>query len=149
MANLISDATRLIATGKLSDHFDTFSINMTVFREGKKTVTTVNQGSRMYGYGNQQSKTNTTFIPDTGTNFQALLSIREDQQLAENLGEAPIRVDDGLVKVEVQKDARDFINEKKVEKIDIDGKTCNLDGEDVPRTFLGLTYYVFNLRPTK
>ena len=161
MASLVPDAVVAEMTGFLENHFDTFFVPIIIYRPGKVTTTVINQGGQMFGYGpSNQSRTNTAIVPDTGALFFALETTPDelDQTML-----SPLKLTEevGEIRIEVKEAARDYLLSHEVEKIVVfpqgeekrvmkveNGKTYNLDSQDAPKNFLGLTYYVFKLKAT-
>ena len=56
---------------------------------------------------------------------------------------------DGSVRIKVKPEARNFIESGVTERIDLDGKSFNIDSEVTPKKFLGNEYYVYYLKETK
>tara|TARA_R110000772_G_scaffold249530_2_gene364010 strand:+ start:119478 stop:119960 length:483 start_codon:yes stop_codon:yes gene_type:complete len=160
MSSLISDDEKTEFKVCINDHFDTFKVPIIVYRPGKTQITLANAPNFMHGYGaKSQSKSNTTIIPDTGKLFYALETIKDDQS-TDNISPLQITENEGEIRIEVEKDMRDYILADKVERIVIfpqdtaildveDGKFYNLDSQDAPKNFLGLTHYVFILKSTE
>jgi hypothetical protein len=143
MASLLSDIEILNATGIMGDLFDTFSRPILVYKEPKKIINQVSTNS-LPGYGEAAIKTNVTYIPVSGA-FEAKVKYNPKQDL-ELLPELKSRVSKGVVKIRVERPARDFIvNNGKTEKIMIDNKPYNVVTDDTMKRFLTSEYFIFFL----
>lgn len=146
MPTLLSDIEIANATGVMGDLFDTFSREILVYKEPKKIINQIATNT-LPGYGEASIKTNITYIPVSGA-FQAKVKYNPKQEL-ELLPELKSRVSKGVVKIRVEKNARDFIvNNGKTEKIIIDNKSYNVVTDDTVKRFLTSEYFVFFLEAT-
>jgi len=143
MPSLLTDIEIANATGVLGDLFDTFSRPIVVYKEPKKIINQISTNS-LPGYGEAAIKTNITYIPVSGT-FEAKIKYNPKQDL-ELLPELKSRVSKGVVKIKVERPARDFIvNNGKTEKIMIDNKPYNVVTDDTMKKFITAEYFVFFL----
>jgi len=143
MASLLSDIEIFNATGVMGDLFDTFSRPILVYKEPKKIINQVSTNS-LPGYGEAAIKTNVTYIPVSGV-FEAKVKYNPKQDL-ELLPELKGRVSKGIVKIRVERPARNFIvNNGKTEKIMIDNKPYNVVTDDTMKRFLTSEYFIFFL----
>ena len=51
----------------------------------------------------------------------------------------------GVVKIKIEKEARDYIKDGKTERVVIDSTSFNIISDDKLQNFLGLQYYVYFL----
>ena len=143
MPSLLTDIEIANATGVLGDLFDTFSRPIVVFKEPKKVINQVATNS-LPGYGEAAIKQNITYIPVSGT-FEAKIKYNPKQDL-ELLPELKSRVSKGIVKIKVEREARDFIVKNgKTEKIMVDNKPYNVITDDTLKKFITAEYFVFFL----
>ena len=54
----------------------------------------------------------------------------------------------GMIKIKVEKDARDYIKDGKTERVIVDNSSFNIVSDDKLQNFLGLKYYVYFLEKT-
>ena len=143
MASLLSSTEVSAATGVLQDLFDTFSRPILIYKEPKKIINQLSTNS-LPGYGEAAIKTNISYIPVSGT-FEAKVKYNPKQEL-ELLPELKSRVSKGVVKIKVEREARDFIVQNgRTEKIVIDNKPYNVITDDTMKRFLTSEYFVFFL----
>ena len=143
MPTLLSTIEVSNATGVMGDLFDTFSRPILIYKEPKKIINQVSTNS-LPGYGEAAIKSNITYIPVSGS-FDAKIKYNPKQEL-ELLPELKSRVSKGIVKIRVERPARDFIvNNGKTEKIIIDNKPYNVITDDTMKRFLSSEYFVFFL----
>lgn len=144
MASLLSNQNISTLTGVLADHFDTFARTITVHREPLKVVSSINSNNSYAGYGESSNQVNFTYVPQSQS-FSAMV-IYNNQQGNETtqVGSFP----EGVIKIKVKREARNYILGGKVEKIDVDGKSFNTATEDKIQNYLGLEFHIFYLKQT-
>jgi hypothetical protein len=143
MASLLSSTEVSAATGVMQDLFDTFSRPILIYKEPKKIINQLSTNS-LPGYGEAAIKTNISYIPVSGI-FEAKVKYNPKQEL-ELLPELKSRVSKGVVKIKVEREARDFIMQNgRTEKIVIDNKPYNVITDDTMKRFLTSEYFVFFL----
>ncbi len=144
MASLLTNQSITSLTGVLADHFDTFARTITVHKEPLKVISSINSNNSYAGYGETSNQVNFSYVPQSQS-FSAMV-IYNNQQSSEvtQVGSFP----EGVIKIKVKKDARDYILGSKVEKIDVDGKSFNTITEDKVQNYLGLEFYIFFLKQT-
>ncbi|MDP2692965.1 MAG: hypothetical protein Q8O88_04975 [bacterium] len=154
MAITLSASQIATLTGAYSSHFQIFSHNrtrtITIIKEPVKTVVTnTNAFSPAYGYGGNDSQpTNFTYTHVSGI-FPAMITYNLDQK-TEELEEVKSKVGVGKVRVKVEQDARDFIEDgRKNVKVEFDGKAYNINTFDGVQNFQGLKYFCYFLEATK
>ena len=130
-------------TTALSDHFDTFKENITVFKEPKKIISNLSQNIYA-GYGAQKEIVTYQTVSAV---FEALVNFR-DRQAQDYLDEIKIQDIRGDVRIKVEAAAKDYIKSGKTQSIVVQGKNYNIVTDDGTREFLGKKYYVFHLEAT-
>tara|TARA_B100000519_G_C13943291_1_gene297184 strand:- start:53 stop:493 length:441 start_codon:yes stop_codon:yes gene_type:complete len=146
MPSLISDTEKNNLTGIFNDIFDTFKRTITVHKEPKRVVDSVNTAS-LFGYGDPASSVNYTYVPQSGV-YDATIRYNLDQT-QETLGDIPQYVSEGAVYIKVQREARDYINKGKTEKVTFDNKSFKVISEDANKSFLNSEFFVYKLESTK
>ncbi len=146
MPSLISDTEKNNLTGIFNDIFDTFKRTIIVHKEPKRVVDSVNTAS-LFGYGDPASSVNYTYVPQSGI-YDATIRYNLDQT-QETLGDIPQYVSEGAVYIKVQREARDYINKGKTEKITFDNKSFKVISEDANKSFLNSEFFVYKLESTK
>ena len=146
MPSLISDTEKNNLTGVFNDIFDTFKRTIIVHKEPKRVVDSVNTAS-LFGYGDPASSVNYTYVPQSGV-YDATIRYNLDQT-QETLGDIPQYVSEGAVYIKVQREARDYINKGKTEKVTFDNKSFKVISEDANKSFLNSEFFVYKLESTK
>ena len=146
MPSLISDTEKNNLTGIFNDIFDTFKRTITVHKEPKRVVDSINTSS-LFGYGDPASSVNYTYVTQSGI-YDATIRYNLDQT-QETLGDIPQYVSEGAVYIKVQREARDYINKGKTEKITFDNKSFKVISEDANKSFLNSEFFVYKLESTK
>lgn len=144
MASLLSKNDRAVFSKVLSDHFDTFRRVITVHKEPTRIINTINSNKTYAGYNDSSNINNFTFVPNS-EKFPAIVVYDNKQtEVVSQIASYPA----GVVKIKVDKCARDYIINGKTEKIEVDGNSFNLITEDKVQNYLGLVFYIFYLRAT-
>ena len=146
MPSLVSDLEVKTFTGDFQDLFDTFKRQIIVWKEPKKTYTTV-ENNVYVGYGAGAVKQNVSYTPESGI-FQAIVSYT-DKQKSENLEELQLRPLGGECRIKLQQQGRDYIKNGKTERIEIDGKVFNVVTDEAVKYFFGYKLFVFHLKATR
>tara|TARA_R100001015_G_C4546353_1_gene109220 strand:- start:288 stop:734 length:447 start_codon:yes stop_codon:yes gene_type:complete len=148
MANLLSDTDKAYFTGVLGDLFDTFQRSITVHKEPVKTVTNINTSNTYAGYGDTPNLDNIEFVTKSES-FEAMISYMDKNQSGLDT-ELNIQIpQNAAVRIKVKQDCRDYIKLGKTERIEIDGKSFNVLGEESVKYNFGYYLYVFYLELTK
>ena len=145
MANLLANTDTSSFTGILADHFDTFKKDIVIYKEPKKVVN-VSSNSVMAGYGENSDSSNVSFVAVSGA-FSALVTYQGKQDLP-YISDVSANISKGMIKIKVEKDARDYIKNGKTERVVVDNSSFNIVSDDKLQNFLGLKYYVYFLEKT-
>ena len=145
MASLVSDTDKIALTGIFGDVFDTFKRTITVHKEPVRKVQQINL-TNIFGYGEPSNQTNFEYVAQY-QDIQAIVKYKSDHAF-QDIGDSNMQYIDGDASIKVERGARDYIKSGKTEKIVIDGKTFNINGEEIIQRFLDSEYYVFNLKLT-
>jgi len=142
MADLLSSTDKAFFSSVMGDIFDTFKRNITIHKEPQKIIKQVN--TDLYaGYGDTSNPNNVEYVP-VSKDFEAMITYL-DRQRKESDPEIGTSFSRGEARIKVQQEARDYINNGKTIRIDIDGKPFNLITDDSVKDFFGTQYYVFHL----
>lgn len=148
MANLLSDTDKAYFTGVLGDLFDTFQRSIKVHKEPVKTVSNINTSNTYAGYGDTPNLDNIEFVTKAES-FQAMISYMDKTQSGLDT-ELNIQIpQNAAVRIKVKQDCRDYIKLGKTERIEIDGKSFNVLGDESVKYNFGYYLYVFYLELTK
>lgn len=147
MSSLLTSSQISNATGALSDHFDTFSRNVIVFKAPAAVLSSFN--ATVYpGYGNISNDNNIQQYVATYQTFPALVRFVGEQNsdmITELKTTSPGAA---LARIKVKLDCKNYIENGKTEYILIDDVKFNLYSEVAIRNFLGLRYYEYWLSQT-
>ncbi len=148
MSSLITGSQLTTLTGIFARHFDTFSVFQPIIvnKQPKETKTSTNDNN-LPGYGEESNTTNITFTPVSGI-FPAII-VAEREQGLNRFPETQFYIPQGVTRIKVQKDARDFIKNGRTESISINDITFNVITDDAFQNYLGLVYYYFSLQQTQ
>jgi hypothetical protein len=144
MASLLSTTERANLTSIFTDIFDTFKRTVTIHKEPKKIITTINE-SALFGYSDSSNVVNYSY-ESVSSSFEATIRYVEsarDDYFAKDLNSY---LEGTLVRIKVKKDARDYIESSPTEKVTFDNKNFKVVGNDTVKTFLDSTFYVFYLK---
>ena len=149
MASLLQTTEITSLVSILGDVFDTFKRQITINKSPKKVISQINQ-SQLFGYGEAANPVNYTYTPQSGI-YYAKVSYLEYKG-DEYIQDFQSKVDSNLVRIKVQSDAKEYIENGTTENIEIDNKTFNLLGDYIVKNFLGsngYTTYIYYLQETK
>ena len=149
MASLLNETEKNNLTPLIEDLFDTFARDIVVHKEPKKIIKNINTNS-LAGYDESSNIENYEYIPECQT-FKAKIKYENEQDLeAARFISLRNLLSQGVVKIKVRKDARDYILDgRKTEKIEFDNKSFNIISDDSVKKFFNTVYYVFYLQTTK
>ena len=151
MPSLVTATGAAYLTGALKDPFDTFSEDVTIFKEPTRTVSSdMNTNLSYYGYTKRQKEQHFTSTHVSGI-YKGIVTYRGDQS-ADVLSEGEVRqrFSDGDAEVKFESDARTFIKKNgKTLKIKFDQNTFNIVGDEKVQNYLGLKFYIFPLKHSK
>lgn len=149
MASLLTSTETSNLVSILGDVFDTFKRDVVIHKSPKKVISQINE-SQLFGYGEAANPVNYTYTPQSGV-YSAKISYIENKA-NEYVQDFQSNVDTNLVRMKVQKDAKDYIENGTTENITFDDKTFNLLGDHMVKNFLGpsgYTTFVYYLKETK
>lgn len=150
MPSLVNEIEKNNLTPLIEDLFDTFARDIIIHKEPKKIVENIGINS-LAGYDENSNIINYKYIPESKT-FKAKIKYENNQELKslDKLGGLNSLISQGIVKIKVRKDARDYILDgRKTEKISFDDKSFNIISDESVKKFFNTTYYVFYLQSTK
>ena len=147
MANLLSDTDKAYFTGVLGDLFDTFKRSIIVHKEPQKQI--VNPAIDVYaGYAETSTPDNINFVLRSES-FDAMVSYldRSNSSLDTEINiQIPVNA---TVRIKVKQDCKDYIKLGKTERVEIDGKSFNVIGNESVKYNFGYYLYVYYLELTK
>ena len=145
MSSLVSSSDLNILSGIYGNFFDTFARTIIVYKESIKTpIQNPNIQNFSYGFGMQQAQQGVTFQQVTGV-FQALINYTNNQE-QELITDANVKSTPGEVIIKVQLPCRNFINNGKTEKINIDGRDFEVISEERAQTILNSQIFRYELQ---
>ena len=145
MASLISDSERANLVSIFTDIFDTFKRNIIVHKEPIKVIDQINL-TAIFGYDEYSNETNYTHETNNKT-IEAVVRYASNHRFSD-IDNNAINYITGDASIKVKQDGRDYINTGNTEKIVIDGKSFNVDGQEIIQRFLDSEFYIFNLKLT-
>lgn len=149
MAGFVNNSQIAVLTSAYSKHFNTFKKQIVIVKEPIRTeITTNTLSSPIFGYGEEsQVSSSYTYTSVTGV-FDAQVTENLDQKVA-MLEDIKNIVARGTIRIKIQQDARDFIEDgRKTERIDYGGQSYNQFSSDGLQNFFGLKFYTYTLERT-
>lgn len=150
MAGFVNNSQIAVLTSAYSKHFNTFKKQIVIVKEPIRTeITTNTLSSPIFGYGEEsQVSSSYTYTSVTGV-FDAQVTENLDQKVA-MLEDIKNIVARGTIRIKIQQDARDFIEDgRKTERIDYGGQSYNQFALDGLQNFFGLKFYIYTLERTR
>jgi hypothetical protein len=146
MPSLISETEKANLLNDFNDIFDTFHRRIVVYKEPLKTALPVDPTNMVFGFGEQQSQEGFSLTQVTGV-FPATIRYKnQDKNLLPDLHATNPK---GLVSIKVKRDARDFINSGRTDRIEFDERSYVVQGYEEKRSFLNSEFYVFEVKPVQ
>jgi len=126
---------------------DTFSQNITVYKNAKKTLIAYDpKYNSIYGRTDSGKKDNLEFTMVSEMFDARVYYIEtEEELLANEKSQVKIIIPDGSIKVVVKKDGFDFIQESR--RVEFDGKLFSIKTDGRPIGLTGNLFYIFYLTP--
>jgi len=148
MASLISDSEKAELQTIFEDIFDTFKREITVHKEPKKVISSIDV-NHIFGYGEPSQEQNITFVPRS-KNFSATITYKMTAADTAYIQDINSYVPGDLVKIKVEEAAKDYImSGGATEYVEFDNKKFNLVTDDIESNFLGVCFHIFFLRVAK
>lgn len=145
MASLISTTEQSTIVQTIDNIFDTWSRNVTIYKEPVKTPIAGQSPNGLFGFGPNQGNTvySETFVSQI---FPCLVKYKSEPW--GTMQEADMNIVNTPVSIKVRKDCRDYINSGKTVKVVLDDNTFYINGNENLQTYLGTQYYIYTLRET-
>ncbi len=148
MSSFISASQLTTLTGIFARHFDTFGILQAIIvNKQPKETKTISNDNNLPGYGQESNSSNIVYTPVSGI-FPAIVVAEREQKL-NRFQETEFYIPQGVTRIKVKKDARDFIKNGRTENIVINDMTFNKITDDSFQNYLGLIFYYFSLEQTQ
>lgn len=148
MPSLISADEIAFFTGQLGNHFDTFKQDIIINKEPLKSVRNT-EANQYFGYGETTSITDYDYQLVSGI-YPAIVSYnRGVTQTRESLIKTKTFIPENSIQIKVQVDAKNYIQNGKTENIIVDGVAYNVISEPIIQNYLGLYFYIYNLKITQ
>lgn len=144
MASLLTATEKTNLSNIFTDIFDTFKRTITVHKEPTKTIATINQ-SALFGYSDSSNVVNYSY-ESVSSSFDATIRYIEAGRDDSFAGDLNSYIEGTLVRIKVQKAARDYIEDGRTEKITFDDRSFKVIGNDTVKKFLDSTFYVYYLK---
>lgn len=144
MASLLTATEKTNLSNIFTDIFDTFKRTITVHKEPTKTIATINQ-SALFGYNDSSNVVNYSY-ESVSSSFDATIRYIEAGRDDSFAGDLNSYIEGTLVRIKVQKAARDYIEDGRTEKITFDDRSFKVIGNDTVKKFLDSTFYVYYLK---
>jgi hypothetical protein len=150
MSSFISENERQVLTGLLDRTIETFQRNIVVWKEPIKTAiippSSTPQGG--FGFGDGLVEQQYDYIPVSGVfpaviRYVGMKHVGEATPLTNTNSFLPI----GEVRIKVRQDCYQFIENGKTDKISFDDKDFFFVGKAQTASFLGNSYYQYQLKP--
>jgi hypothetical protein len=148
MSSLLSSQEKAKINEAFEDFFDTFKRTITVHKGGKRAVNDIDT-SFLLGYGEISNNTNYQHVLENKT-FNAIVWFPQggdqDNVLAKEIS---AWLPDGQIRIKVKADAKDYIKQGKTERIDLEGHSYMVLGEEANINSIIDGYYMFKLGEIK
>lgn len=139
-------------TGMFSNHFSTFSSGINNFITITKTPIQSVLNTSAYtpaGFGIENTNISNTTYSSYITGYYPAMIIYPSDLKSNEFGPLKFELDENQVMIKIQSDAKDFILNGRLEKIEIDGFTYNAELTPKIQNFMGLKFFYFKLTSSK
>ena len=144
MASLLTATEKTNLSNIFTDIFDTFKRTITIHKEPTKTIATINQRA-LFGYNDSSNVVNYSY-ESVSSSFDATIRYIEAGRDDNFAGDLNSYIEGTLVRIKVQKAARDYMEDGRTEKITFDDRCFKVIGNDTVKKFLDSTFYVYYLK---
>ena len=120
--------------------FDTFSREITVHKEPQKKIMSID-AHLLPGYDETSRPTNIEYVPRSKT-FNAIIRYDKKQE-TESEAWAGINIPQGQVGIKVKEEAKNYIENGKTIKVEIDEKGFKLISNSSVKDYFGMKMYVY------
>jgi hypothetical protein len=149
--SFLSSTDISMITGAAADLFETFTLNrtrtITVYKQPIKNISNPTTNS-FPGYGPASNNNNITSYTIVSGTFPAVITYIGEQS-SKDLHELKKTVPDAAkVRIRVEKNCSDYIENGKTEKIVVNNDSYNVIAEREVNSILGLNYYHYYLGKT-
>jgi hypothetical protein len=144
MSSLISDLEKVELTGILSDHFDTFSRNIIVYKTPIANSSIDINSTNLAGYNSNIQYPNITYTIVSGI-YPAIRMNKNDNPVNKIDEIKSVVVGEGKIRIKIKEDAMRFIELGGNEYVDVDGFKYNFSNRPYTQNYLGLVYYIYHL----
>ena len=148
MSSFLSSTNINSITGAYMRLWETVSAfrNVIVHKSPIQVIAQVN--TPVYaGYGNESTPSNVTYTPVSGVYPVAVIINKTNQTLP--LNELHTNVDVSQITIKVTEAAKNYIEQGKTERFEIDGISYNGDGVTTVENYYGLKFYTYQLNKIK
>lgn len=150
--NLVTGDILTVFTGAFANHFDTFARNrrfITIFKEPQKTFVGPESNYSFAGYDSSVNLSNYILTPVSGVYSAHILYDYKDESLDSLNPEINVKYPNNVLRVKVERDAKDYLLNGKTESVLIDNQLYNEFSQYKVQNFFGLEYYYFEFKQTK
>ena len=147
--SLLSQSEITSFTGEAIALFNTQKVfnTIVVVKEPQKIISDIS-ADVLPGYGNTSNLDNVTYVPVSGV-FNGILINPTKDYINKLFQSVPIFLTEGDKILKVDKEARDYINNGKTERIIVNNdEIFNVKSDSMTRNFGGLNYYYYHLQKT-
>ena len=147
MPTLLSPSDINSFTGDFKDLFDTFKRQIVVWKEPQQVVQHKNVATTLYAGYKPQHQVETIWIPKSGV-FEAMITYGDKQEI-KNMADMKVDYFEGGCRIKIEEEGKNFIENGKTERMDVDGKSFNIVTSEAVKDFFGFKLFVYHLENTK
>ncbi len=145
--SFIGTGTKYWATGNLNVFFNDIAAfnNITIYKQPIESYSSINL-TPYNGYELESVEKEITYTPVYQT-FSGFVNY-QDKQNTHIEPEIHSRIPEGGVRIKIKQDAKDYLENGKTERIEVNGQSFNLATSAGVQNYLGLKFFVFHLTRT-
>jgi hypothetical protein len=147
MSSFLTSANIASITGAYQRLWETTAYHSLIIHKEPQKVVTLPQARVYAGYGSSSEPDNVSYIPVTGIYAAAVTNNKTSQQT--NLSELHTSLTIDSIRIKVEEDCKNFINNGGNERFELNGSSYNSASIESVENFFGLKFYNFILERTQ
>jgi hypothetical protein len=146
--SLISDEEKLQIQASYGEFFETFRKEITIHKVSEIVVSDINI-DQIFGYEEDANAENYSYKHESKAFFALVVFPSRGDQTLNVMTEMATQIPDGEIRIKVQTDCKNYIQNGKTEKIEVKGKNYTLISTEAEVNNILTGYYIFKLKEIK
>ena len=146
--NLLSDDEKAQIKSSYEDFFETFRKEIVIHKVSEVVVSDINL-DQIFGYEEDAAPDNYQYSHKSKCFYALIVYPSKGDQTLNVMTEMAAMIPDGEIRIKVQDDCKDYIQNGKTEKIEVKGKNYTLISTEAEVNNILTGYYIFKLKEIK